>query len=120
MSFTVTERPDVFRASFRTSDEAPSGRSESEIVCLVRLVPTGIEILYAYHLIRSRHGLMGAMENEDRRKLELTSSLVATIEHGVKEQFWSAFQLQVRNMPSPSEGGLVKLLAEDEKAARAK
>ncbi len=94
MPVTTTDLPDTLRVSFPVSS---TEHSESEIVCFLRLVPTGLEINYAYHLIRSRAGSLGAFEEETKpRYLDLNASLAATIEHGVKEQFWSTFARTVR------------------------
>src|SRR3989304_5668485 len=94
MPVTPTSNPDVFRVSFTVAETGTgqyTGRHQAEIVCLLRLVPTGMEILYVHHLFRSRSGALGAFEEETPRRLDLTHSLIATIQSGVKEEFWSAF-----------------------------
>jgi len=106
MPVTPTSNPDVFRVSFTVAETGTgqyTGRHQAEIVCLLRLVPTGMEILYVHHLFRSRSGALGAFEEETPRRLDLTHSLIATIQSGVKEEFWSAFVTNVRGLKLSEE-----------------
>lgn len=104
MPVTTTESPDLLRVSFPLSESGKglSIRNEAEVVCFMRLVGTKFEILYAYHLIRTRSGNIGPFDHEKKVQYKLTTSLVASIEHCVKEEYWSCFSQSV--LPLPFDG----------------
>lgn len=116
MPVTTTETPDLLRVSFYLA-EAGKGvhlKNEAEVVCFLRLTPgvPGFQVLYAYHLIRNRNGNIGAFNREDRKQYPLTDSLMATIQHCVKEEYWSCFSTGVA--PLPFEDGGIGEMSDEE------
>jgi hypothetical protein len=103
MPVTTTDTPDLLRVSFPIVE---SGKgiplsTEVDIVCFLRLNKSspGFQILYAYHILRTRSGSIGPFEQESRKQFPLTRALVATIEHCVKEEYWTCFATSVTHLP---------------------
>lgn len=98
MPITSTNRPDVYRVNFPLVEAGPGTKTkwESEVVCLLRLIPGGMEVLYSHHVFRTRDGNMGPFDQESTRILPLDPPLEATIHHQVRDEFWRHFVCAVR------------------------
>lgn len=103
MPVSATPDKSIIRVSFSVSNEPDNqnkDRHESEIVCFLRIGEGGLETSYSHHIIRVRETTIGPFTQEMERRMSLTPALIAIIETGVMNEFWSAFLRSVRTSPA--------------------
>jgi len=91
-------RDDLIQIQF-PSPSTDRRYQDQEIVCYVRLIPTGLEINYSHHILHSRNSATGPHNQHDVFRYPLTLALRAMIEQCVMFEFWSAFSRTVQVVP---------------------
>ena len=100
MSVIATKIKNVVMVRFPAPEKLENRHVEFDVVCYVRLDPTGtLEINYSHHVVRSRDASVG-MFGENKSRMPLDATLHALVTIGVMQEFWSCVATTIRVLPA--------------------
>jgi hypothetical protein len=107
---TATKRKDVAMIRFRAPEKLENRHTQFDIVCYLRLLPTGtLEINYSHHVISSRDSTVGPFHNESKARMTLDAPLRSLIAVGVMQEFWSCVNPTFRTVPGDLGDSITEL-----------
>lgn len=99
MPVIATKLKNVVMVRFPAPEKLENRHVEFDVVCYVRLDPTGVlEINYSHHVIRSRDANVGSF-SESKSRMPLDAALHALVTIGVMQEFWSSVANVFRVLP---------------------
>ncbi len=99
MPVAATQIKNVVMVRFRAPEKLENRHVEFDVVCYLRLEPSGtMEINYSHHIVRSRDATSGPY-TESKLRMPFDSSLRSLVTLGVQQEFWASIAHTFRVMP---------------------